>query len=569
MTQMKTLLLSLSAILLTPLTTTFASPRFGMSDPWSQVNISLPQDQKPLGEMLAVYAKTASANVFADVTGRKSSDQVESPMGFVAPRTQIGRTLGLIRIGFKAQMCYDRSATDTFVLWPRPDLDHLAGLSVAAHKEFDLTHPAPDRAETIAALREFYSHEKGWKAQFQTLDEKDQSAQGVKDAIRLADLPPALRAPVMAELAYRIRRLEPNYPPAWTDDYWKAARVHLFIPTKQQKDRHYATVEIYDPFERFLLGVPSQVKVAALFPVAAHSGVCAPPTDAPKEALPLFAPLEAQNPSGFDFDPTAQAALCKVVSLNFQFVPPAAIVADLKKQTGIALGLAPDVAPAAQTIAISQPQGMPLWSAMAAMARLYSAHWEKAGQGYRLTSDNLDELHALMARTGLYADYNFQEHSRTEALDIGSDLATQIVDEGDRDQLTSPQGLPLSSLSADLQKEVVDLIHQQTEGAPLVSQQRLDNALAQNLELRFAPLPNSAPQFFGANYSGGPDLNGSDGAAVLTVYTTGGRFVVRLFPEFSAPKSSDIDRLLQKRRDEIAKAQAKIDAQEAQDGQPQ
>ncbi|RYX84617.1 hypothetical protein EON83_09735 [bacterium] len=561
---MKYLVSSLSALLITSLNPVSAAPRFNPADNWLRTPITFPHGQQSFGQMLSSYAKIANSNVFADVTGLSPTTRITSPCDMQGQQEQILRGLAIWRIATQMQMVGDRSTENTFVLWPRPDLDKLGQLIATEQQKFDAITPLGNRNAAIKALREYYVQEKGWDAKNETIAEKNQRAQGVKEAIRLNDLPPALQSPIFAEFARQVRLVGNGYSPkVWTDDYWKEARVHLRFPAKN-KDQKYATVEIATPEEpghqsRFLVGVPQQVKVSWQGQVPRVPRILKASLQNPSAICALTEQIDNPKPLGFDFDPTHEKDLLKVVSLNHQFVPPSEVVKDLVKQTNVSFEIAADVAPATKMTALSA--GMPLWEAMASLARLYSSHWEKKGDGYELVSEQLDELHSLMARMGQHVYYKIAVKPEVEQLEVGADLASQIVDTFETQKLTSDTGVAVADLPLDLQKEVVSLVREKNVGELIVSQQRLEEALAQDVELRFAPKPKNPPQFFGTYFSGGADYNDSQGNAILAAYTTDGRFITRLFPEVSVAKANAYDELMAKALREMEEIQKKQGAQ--------
>lgn len=563
--------------------------QFGLDDTWTQAKLQMPLGRKPFSEMLLDCSRAAQANVFVDATGVALQVPIDSPSKFATPEAHVfpSRGFALRNIAAQAGMQTDRTEPHTFVAWPKEDLNLLVSLIVAEQQKFDEAHPTGDRAATIAALKDFYQA-KGWNPNPQTVAEKNQSAQGVNDTIRLSDLPPALQGPVLAELVLRLRwlnndgMLQNSYvPAAWNDDSWKNARVCLHINPLNEQGKPYrpgdtaaafvsliAPPNLALPHQAFQVGQVRDFRVSwqapqaqplprLAWPLAPRRRLVCAPAEATVGVPPQTAPA---SESGFTFDASQEAALQKKVAFVHQGVAPSVVVADWSKQSGVSLRLAPDVAPKAKIIALSG--GMTLESAMRAMARLYSAQWSKDGGGFVLRSTHLDELHLMMAHMGYCAYYPLWPRSIQESLRTGNELAGQIATSVDEDQLKSEQGVVFSSLPLDLQKSVLSLMREENVGEMIVSQQRVDDVLSSDVQLRFAPVSKDSPQFFGAFYTEG-GLTGSSAGALLGAYTADGRYITRLFPEFSAPKINQWD----ERKEEIAKQQEAHKAQ--QEGQNQ
>ena len=548
-----------------------AAPLFEPEDAWARKKLQMPSGQKPLGDMLQAYSKASTANVFVDVTGVPLNTPIDSPADFVAPRTSVfpgSRGLGMARIAFQAQMSTDRTEPQTYILWPRPNTDTLAELIVAEQQKFEAATPAGDRAAVVTALKNFYVQEKGWKPDAQTATEKNLRAQGVPGVIDFSEFPSDLQGPLLAEFVFRVRTVGDDYAPvAWTEEYWKNARVHLRLSGRNlfmhPNPHDPATVQIELPpipgvtQLPFIVGDARQIKVKwqsqqnPLWLVEHkprhRRAICALPEEV---VLPTEPTAAVETKPGFTFDPSQEAALQKTVAFAHQGVTPQVVVGDLSRQSGVALQLSPDVAPSTKVSAFSD--GMTLQSAMAALARLHSARWSKDGNSFVLRSNHLDELHLLMARMGNGAFYRFIQRRIEDYQEPGSELADEIVGVCDEDELKSKDGIVFSSLPSDLQKKVLAFFREQIVGQLIVSQQRIDDGLSSGLKLRFAPLSAKAPQLFGAFYTGGGMIEEIPGA-FLGAYTNDGRFIVSMFPELYAPKATAIDERIEK---QLAEAEA-------------
>ena len=550
------LLSLLVGALLVPAISLQAAPRFPMVDEWMEEKITPPMQALPIDEALLALSKAASANVLADATHFEAGRIVPPYPSQKDPYDSgFGQRVGVIgQQAFQAGLSYDRSASDTLVFWKQPDKDRLVSLIVAYQKQLDKQFPRGDDKNTLTGFQEFLKARYGWSAQAQTPEEAVKRAQGVDGSFRLSDLPEALRAPFRAEFISRVR--SPGSMPThrWFEaDYWKDTRVQLrrrrqaiydaegnFKGQREGSAVELAFPDVRDEEARSItinppvqIGFPHTTPAGGFTPAkaAAQTRQGVRPDVAPAVELPAEGPAPAALPGA---NVEGEPSLQKAVVFSAKQQPLAQFVAALGKQSGVALSVAPDVAPDAKVTGCSVAAGMPLASAMSALSRLYSARWTKDGNGYTLNSEHPTELTRTMAQMGISAFYGWAAFMPQERDALGAERADEVLGAVNVAQLQKSPGVPFSSLPVDTQDSVLQLFQREHRGDLIATQQRLHDALDQEVVFRFAPLAVGAPLFYGAEMAqsfGTGRL--SPQSSGIGAYSSDGAFIAHLFPRFT------------------------------------
>lgn len=550
--------LLLAGALLVPTMSVQAAPRFSITDKWMLEKVTPSAQALPVDESLLALSKATSANVLADAThfeaGRvvqpyptRQTDPFDSNFG--------GRGGVVSQMATRAGLSFDRSSSDTFVFWSQPDRDQLVSLIVSYQKQLDEQFPRGDDKNTLLRFQEFLKIRYGWNPQAQTPEEAVKRAQGVDASFRMGDLPEELRAPFQAELISQVRSLgnEPTY--RWFEaDYWKDC--HIRLNTGQQNfynavgvslgQRKSPSVELVFPDISSDDGAGGRSiafgrTVAVGFPHGTTAGAFAPTraqaqgrTDVQPAAVPAAnRPVEQLTTiASPGVNVEGEASLQKTVVFSVKRQPLTHFAGELAKQSGVSLSIAPDMAPDAQVTGCSVAAGMPLSSAMGALSRLYRAHWTKDGDGYMLSSDHPSELTRMMAQMGIYAYYGSTELPPQEHDALGTERADEIVNALDAAQLKTPSGAVFSSLPADTQDSVLRFIQKERQGDLIIAQQRLSDALDQEVVFRFGPLRDDTPLFDGDGRPVAFGTRVSDSSAI-GAYSSDGAFIAGLFPRFT------------------------------------
>ncbi|MDF2441714.1 MAG: hypothetical protein JWN98_2698 [Abditibacteriota bacterium] len=238
---------------------------------------------------------------------------------------------------------------------------------------------------------------------------------------------------------------------------------------------------------------------------------------------------------------SADTALVAKVSFEVKRMPLAELVALLQKQSGITLAIAEDAA-ATPALVTARVQKMSLASVLGALQRMYGVRWSKTANGYQMRANDRGELPLKMLQTGQPFYYRLRERRsiafRTRE-QLGAQLAGEVFENLDEEELRSAKGAPFSALSADLQRRVRDLILEKQSDRVVEAQHLIETADRRELYLRFGML-RPDPQnpvvkvrtLFGGIINYGTLL---DGHAGLIVETDSGAFVTHIFPDFAAP----------------------------------
>lgn len=568
---MKHFFLSLSVVAIAGLASreSYALPSFSHLSDVIDEDTDVPRNKIPLEKAVGVLFKDKTTNIFADFTLFPINPK--NPSGYNGIGANLSRNS---IIGFAGQhdMVADFVGEHTVLFRHFPDMQRLLALILAEQKRIDAEYPFDEKA-TIAAVKAFYAERYGWNPAPKTVAEKDQSSKGAGDLLRLSDFPPTLRHQLEGAYINEVRATTDEASPRQFDiSNWKQARVRMErrdeksiivgqVPNNTYCIRLYLTENMTN-FTIVTVGAPHLQKQAW----SGHSSFDARVilTDAPgnvaptpPQALPALegdkpeehevTPPSSDVPSSLDLD--AETALQKQVSFDAVRVPLQKFVADLSKQGGVPLTLSPELAKGKTLVARSA--GMPMAEAMKSLARLYLGHWTKEGQKYTLSPDSLDELHLLMAQLGNNAYYGYRAPIfEPEGRDgIGAALADEVYGEADDAELKSKGGVAFTSLSDDLQQRLVQLYRDDHAGKLIIMQQRLIDARAQDIRLRFGPLPaGEIPRFFGGAYTQGAFFGtlGRDHTG-LAAYTPDGRFVAQLLEGLEVRPASSYEREAEER----------------------
>jgi len=560
--------LLLAGALLVPTMSVQAAPHFPITGKWMDEKVTPSAQALPVDEALLALSKAASANVLADATHFEAGRVVQPyPARQTDPfDSNFGGRGGVVGYtAARAGLSFDRSSSDTFVFWSQPDRDQLVSLIVSYQKQLNEQFPRSDGKDTLLKIQEFLKTRYGWNPQAQTPEEAVKRAQGVEASFRLGDLPEELRAPFQAELISRVRSSgnEPTY--RWFEaDYWKDCHIRLNTGQQNVYDavgiisaQHKSPdVELVFPDVSSDDGAGTRSiafgrTVAIGFPHGATAGAFTPtrvqtqgrtevqPAAVPAANLPVEQLTTVASPR---VNVEGEASLQKTVVFSVKRQPLTHFAAELAKQSGISLAIAPDTAPGAQVTGCSVAAGMPLASAMGALSRLYSAHWTKDGDGYTLSSDHPSELTRMMAQMGIYAYYGSTRLSSQEHDALGTERADEIVDALGAAQLKTPSGAPFSSLPADTQDSVLRFVQKERQGDLITAQQRLSDALDQEVVFRFGPLRDDTPLFDGDGRTVRVGT-GVSSSSRIGAYASDGAFIAGLFPRFTfrAPTRRQIE----------------------------
>lgn len=566
-----------------------AVPLFTTEDKWMNSKVNPSTQTLPLDEALLNLSPVLSANILADATNFPATLDI-SPYGARKVNryeTSLGTRISVVGVTSKqGNLTHDRSGRDTFVFWDQPDVKKLLPLLVAFQKQRAPATSPETNAATVGALKEFLQRNYGWKADAQTSEEKTQRAQGVP-AFGLTDLPRELQGPVQAEFYRATLGLTTNTSYRWfEDDLWAKARLRLNMSFQAVYDeqgnylgeRKGPRVEFTFPNSPNFwdLGSPHWNPEAPILPpeksrplspkmLAAIAEIKAARLAGTIPPIPDYAPDSPEPPV------SNPVAALKTVTFSVKRQPLAAFVSNLQKQSGISLSLAPDVAPRAKVTGRSLDTGMTLDSAMNALARLYCAHWEKEGEGFVLRSNGWDELRQGMARLGDSAFYGWMTRWPQESIRVGTERADEILGGLDVDQLNAEGGAAFADLPADTQQSAMQFVREENEGELFTAQQRLYDVLEQDVRFRFgtvqppvvaegfvsnSPVPfrfdnvqSKTPLFFDG-FSMGNFRYGYISTEVggLAAYSSDGRFIAQLFPDFQAQPPSELDRIMDTHR---------------------
>lgn len=548
-----------------------------------------PQTQTlSLEDVLFAFSKAASANVLVDATHLPTVEikpfaERNSYTGEQLPSTRVNLP---IYITSRGHLSYERSTPDTFVFWHQPDTQKLTALCITAQKKWGDDTWLSETADTIAGLNRFFADTQGWNPVARTIEEKDANAKGIDATWKFKDFPPVVRASMRKEFARQVLTIQYPYPVTYQRfslDYWKDARVTLGTGTQSVYDKEGRPLGNYQNPLLTIKPKDENGQRIYLFPHTKTLGPLVPQPvpftqekasatairQYPRETLAADTPpVVPQMGVKLETEPT----LRKRVSFAVKSLPLTQFVSQLQKQSGVPLTVDSSLSPNLRVTGCTNSlpgqatfkPSMTLASAMFSLARLFAAHWDKQGAGYILSSDGLDELHLELRQLGYKATYSWPSHSEQETTELEAQVGDEILATTNADSLRSNQGIALSELPTAVQNDILNRVWDNDAPQLILAQQRLEDALVQDIHFRFAPLPKPVPLFFGVFRSASfrPHLRAD--STGLVAYSADGRAIVRLYPDLNAAPASPMDKDAKAQSDYWIGAEAYLKQQQQQ-----
>ncbi len=347
-----------------------------------------------------------------------------------------------------SQLLYNAT---THLLWKRPNALETARALLAAGK-LRPSQPLPQQADLLRILDDLRN------------DPLVKPRIAPNGDIRVGDIPPEPRKPIMEFARYALLRPQYQRELLLSDPFWKTARV-LFVPAEQVRDfgknatlvfvsgqdEDGKATPLFRPFlsswhESGLLQVLGGHPANLAYPVALADLKTPPVTS---ESAPVVIDLTAAK------ELEAQAPLQAPISLEVKRRPLSVVLTQASQQSGVALSQTGD---ASEVLVTARVEKMPLHELMGALARLSGAMWQKSATGFELQAQPLEPWQKLLLRSGKgdFEGYGAESQFTPEELQPLSDLEQAIVDEiGDQQ---TPEGVPISLLSEDLQAQLKQTI---------------------------------------------------------------------------------------------------------------
>lgn len=126
------------------------------------------------------------------------------------------------------------------------------------------------------------------------------------------------------------------------------------------------------------------------------------------------------------------------------------VLADLQKQSGVALSARDETAIAAFKVT-AHVEAMPLWQVLQSLARLYGFVWQKNGQGYAIAMPENAALDRLLLQLGAPDSIDEQAHLQSWRERRGIDWLGQVTPFASEADLRAMGGVALSALTPELQ----------------------------------------------------------------------------------------------------------------------
>lgn len=519
-------------------------------DPWWEAAVN-PPGEAAIDDYLIALAKNSSTNCIMDARDVDPQIRIKPFPEFVARiKFNCPPVRKALFDAVQAQAILTQHAVKdygTLLFWHEPELTEAARLSLerrAADEELLVEAKSDDDGLLTprqALESRYLPLQARWAKYLREAQGWDGQSAQVDITIPVVDLPPDLRALTLAEVRYTLYKRINLSAPIFSAEYWDTMRLVIDTSEKHpDTGRPIPYLSLWSPplgpgpaTRLGRLDAPREpTQAAETAPKVQQVAQAAPDNTAPtrfphhdKFLAMVFAPeLETD------------AALQAKVSLEAKRRPLKDIVGDLKKQSGVALALAPDAPPASAPVTLRVSE-MPLWKMMASLSRIYGATWSKNGAAYTLRSAKLDPLDLGMLRRGFwyrwrlhYLDtYNLQQREN-------SALAREILRHVRRDQLNSPQGAPFSDVPQELRDQVRKYLQEEDAQRILDGQAQLDATPLEGMVLRFAPLNSREPDkvLWGRTAFSGKD-------AQLGAFTADGRFICTVFNRFKvkAPREGE------------------------------
>lgn len=519
---------------------------------WFKEKIAPPARESSVDDYLIELSKALPANCIMDATGIDAQARVKpfpTLISAVVAKWDTGRMH--VIDDFRSQTPLAQQALGdygTLLFWRGPNLAEeveAARLSLerrTADEELLIeakTEGEDEQTPRVAFYSSYKPLQERWAKYLREAQGWDGQSADVNITVKVADLPPDLRALTLAQVRYTAFGSIDSQVPIFSDEFWDTVR--LVVDTSEKypnSNRPIPYLGLWSPL--LTIGDPSRLALRVGLmdevrqPVPAAEPAPAAQTLAqatPGNTVPP-APLRWPDrfarmlfPSELETDTALQHKL----SLEAKRRPLKDVVGDLKQRSGVSLALAPG-APfggAPVTLRVSE---MPLWKMMASLSRIYGATWSKDGDAYTLRSAKLDPLDAKLLRRG-YAYHSLQHLTSVRELrdQQNNAVAREIVRHVRRDQLNSPQGAPLSDVPEELRDQVRKRFEAENAERILGNQSHLDATSLEGMVLRFAQLNIREPDKILLGYSASTGKNAQIGA-----FAADGRFLCVVFDRFRA-----------------------------------
>jgi len=511
--------------------------------PWFKEEISPPAREASVDDYLIELSKALPANCILDATDIDPQERVKPFPGFVAAIEAKWSTARLnVLYDFRGQASLSEQAlgdNGTLLFWRQPDPVEGARLSLQGREADDaLLEEAKAADEGVpgpAVLSEYKPLQEKWAKYWREVHGWDGKSPKVDITVKVADLPPDLRALVEAQVRQTVYGALNTGVSTFSDEFWDSLRLVVetaeYSPNPAKKIFYLSYWTPLLPQRRafrfgslntVLYALQNQEPTPAARPTLAAvpntTTLPAPLIWPDKFAARLFGP-EMEN----------DAALQAKVSLEAKRRLLQVLVGDLKKQSGVALAVAPGVASAKAPVTLRVSE-MPLWKMMAALSRIYGLTWIKDGASYTLRPAKLSPLDAQMLRLGFgYRSPESMETTSKLREREQNALAREIVRHVNRAQLNSPQGAPLRDVPDELRDRMRQLVEDEAARSLVGKQGNLDATPLEGLTLRFARL-----NIRGADKTmwGRSAFTGEN--AQMGAFTADGRFLCIVFERFRA-----------------------------------
>ncbi|MBV9868657.1 MAG: hypothetical protein JO316_25150 [Abitibacteriaceae bacterium] len=411
-------------------------------------------------DYILALAQAADANIIADSSAFPTTDPLitsDEQEVFIKLLLDFAQERHLTALTYDPQ---------TMLLWHEPDVVALAKAaidedSLEARVVHNASQQTPDTFAMDRALTTYFQRTYGWNGR----------APGFSKDIKLADLPPELRSPIIAATASQIfgSRSLGHWESWLTDEFWQQAR--LWVSPPQERGDHLQllmagyegkdggssrSIAILNDAEGNGKGTTPNVTIkpgslpTAQKPVLATPQVnaSAKPADTSfKPANTLFKPLvKDQQPVML----SQEAALQVKVSFAIKNQLLETLIADLQQQTGVSLKAEPKTLQG--RFITAQVKAMPLATLMDALDRLYGTTWVKNDTGYLLTQAKLSRFERGVLQLGNqgWFQHSLSRKGFEKRCQQQQELANAIMQQADKTELYSPVGFKVSALPNDL-----------------------------------------------------------------------------------------------------------------------
>ena len=281
------------------------------------------------------------------------------------------------------------------------------------------------------------------------------------------DLPEPLRAPVAAA-AFSSLLSQPSQPRmlSWLgEEVWKSARVQLGSISQATIEEARQTGMKFYALRWLLIQAPftspaGTVQMSCTLP----EGIDRDTSTVAKE-VPAGAPLHASNGDTLrllssprpPLEASSGQALEALITLEVERKPLRQVLDEVEKQSGVRLST--QEAPVLDALLLSaRAQKMPLFEMLNGIGRLYSIGWKKVGEREWAADATPRTEHAILAtRVGDMQMYKWEAYGGKgykDWLAAADETIARALEEVDENTLRSPEGVPFSALSPQVQKEI-------------------------------------------------------------------------------------------------------------------